>query len=284
MSWLKKRRTTPNPLHKYVEQHHWDKLQQNSKFIRNREFDIVIDTGLKYENNVQNTGDAILLFEAFFLLDQPHHEQIKRRITDKFIHSDILDGFELVDRQYLLDLSAMTLQMYFWEASKSDQIHQLANKWPNVDKVNPLLITLFRVEKQNPKAENSGDCYSQRISLNSTNNIRFDASDETKPSVSEIANFFTNEFLTKEIIVGDYIFYFYKSKVDKFCQDHKLFNVKVGDASGSFFYLSHMKEKDNSPLTDISGDDEVLKLYHWRGFVTYLNKEDFSFIKQSFTK
>lgn len=276
--------TAENPLHKYVEQTHWNKLQQNSKIIRNRDHDIIINSGLQYEDNVQHTGDAILLFQAFFRLNQPHHEQIKRRIADKFVHTNILDGFATVDRQYLLDLAAITLQATFWESSKNDKIHQLTNEWPNSEGVNPLLTTLFRVEKQNQNIENSKNIPTKEMRLNTYNNIRFTASSETKPSVSEIANLFTNDLLLKKITVGDYQFYFYKSDVDTFCRKHKILNVKVSDASNSYFYLSHMEGKDNSPLTNVSHDADVIKLYHWRGFVTHLKLEDLSFIKQKFEK
>lgn len=151
MKWFKKKKPNPktepavNPIHKYVERAHWDTLQDNFRLLKNDKPEVVIAVGLAYRDNISHPGEALLLFEAFFLANKPEHLGLRRELCDEFI-SGSLSGFDSVDRQYLLDVAAASMRLHFWDVSKNDEIHTVANVVPKTDNVNPLLTTLFRIE------------------------------------------------------------------------------------------------------------------------------------------
>lgn len=131
MSWFGKKapKANPNPMHKYVERLHWNKLQDHFALMKQGEIDTVIEAGLAYRNGVNHTGEALLLFESFFLANKYEHLTLRRHLCEKFIE-DIFDGFDKSDRQYLLDVAAFSMRLHHWEDSKNDKIHQITNRIP----------------------------------------------------------------------------------------------------------------------------------------------------------
>ena len=133
-------------MHKYVEASHWFQLKENYERICSGERDAVMREGLKYEDNVNHTGEALLLFESFFLANEPEHLELRRRLCNEFLWGESLNGFETTDKQYLLDVAAASMRLHFWEASKDDVIHVAANSRVQTSNVNPLLTKLFQIE------------------------------------------------------------------------------------------------------------------------------------------
>lgn len=89
----------------------------------------------------------------------------------------------------------------------------------------------------------------------------------------------------EEYRIGSFLFKVYLDKaVDKFCKEAQILNICITDSLGNRRYLKHISGIDNSPVTGIFDKGETIGLYHWRGFLTRLNKETLDFIDQSFTK
>jgi len=152
MKWFKKRKPvqSSNPMHKYIERAHWNQLNANFESAKQKDIDAIIQNGLKFENNIKHTGEALLLFDAFFAMRDAKYTQKKREIADIFCSRKTFRDFDEIDRQYLLDIAAVSMRLHYWEVSKEDKIHKLANHHPVVDGVNPLLTQRFRVEFETP--------------------------------------------------------------------------------------------------------------------------------------
>lgn len=133
-----------NPIAKYIKQEHWHQLKAN---YQNKPEE-VINLGLQFENNINHTGDALLLFYAFYVMRDEHYLQKKRQLAELFCTSDILDGFEKVDRQYLLDMAALSLRMVYGDVTQEDAIHKVTKLTPNPEGVNPLLTQVFWVKAE----------------------------------------------------------------------------------------------------------------------------------------
>lgn len=133
-----------NPIAKYIKQEHWHQLKANDQ----NKPEEVISLGLQFENNINHTGDALLLFYAFYVMRDEHYLQKKRQLAELFCTSDILDGFEKVDRQYLLDMAALSLRGAYGEVTQEDKIHKVTKLTPNPEGVNPLLTQVFWVKAE----------------------------------------------------------------------------------------------------------------------------------------
>ena len=133
-----------NPIVRYIKQEHWHQLKAN---YQNKPEE-VIRLGLQFENNLSHTGDALLLFYAFYVMRDEQYLQKKRQLAELFCTSDILDGFEKVDRQYLLDMAALSLRGAYGEVTQEDKIHKVTKLTPNPEGVNPLLTQVFWVKAE----------------------------------------------------------------------------------------------------------------------------------------
>ena len=153
MKWFKKRLATnpsSNPMHKYVERKHWDQLITNFNHAQQKNIEAIVETGLQYEGNVNHTGDALLLFDAYFAMRGEKYSQRKRQLADLFCSERTLKGFDKVDRQYLIDVAAASLRLNYWPDSQKDRIHKIANDFPSINGVNPLLTRCFRIVAEKP--------------------------------------------------------------------------------------------------------------------------------------
>jgi len=77
-----------------------------------------------------------------------HYLQKKRQLAELFCTGDILDGFEKVDRQYLLDMAALSLRAAYGDVTQEDTIHKVTKLTPNPEGVNPLLTQVFWVKAE----------------------------------------------------------------------------------------------------------------------------------------
>jgi len=152
-NFLRKNKNT-NPYHKYVTREHWFQLKRNCDMVFNGDRLKVIEIGLKYEDNINHTGDVLLLFDSFFVAiadDDNDLSNLQRRLANKFATENLFKDFDDVDRQYMLNLAALILEHKQGdEVNKNDPIFAAADGEPIMLGVNPLLTTLFRIEKPDP--------------------------------------------------------------------------------------------------------------------------------------
>lgn len=88
-----------------------------------------------------------------------------------------------------------------------------------------------------------------------------------------------------EYQIGEHLFKVYKNPdVDALCEKSKILNICIIDNLGNKKYLTHKSDIDNSPVTEIIEKDKTIGLYHWRGFLTRIDKRSLDFVDQSFTK
>lgn len=122
-------------------------------------------------------------------------------------------------------------------------------------------------------------------SVSAGKGMRFNFSKNTKPSRTDISKVFVKKSLSKQVDIKPYSFHLFTGRdVDSFSAKNKIFNLYLYAEDGDCFCLSHIDGKDNSPITDVFDYGDIIKLYHWRGFSTHLDKSSLLFLKQEFTK
>ena len=137
-----------DPRTKYLTKEHWLQLQQDFKLINEGRIEDVIQSGLKYDGNINHPGDAILLFQSFFIADVVQHASLVINLATKFSQQGYFAHFEKVDEEYLLGLTAMILRHpNLYESTKNHPIHTKAKVQLITKGVNPALLQLFRIEE-----------------------------------------------------------------------------------------------------------------------------------------